>query len=92
MGLCEALTHFRLMAGRYVSIISSGILIGYAGFWRLYPDRRLRGIGAAAFLCVGIADARVADEYLFQIPPLIACRVPNFCVLAGCRVNKSENK
>jgi hypothetical protein len=52
--------------------ISSGLLIGYAGFWKLYPDRQLRGIGAAVFLCLGIAEAVVADEYVFQISPLIA--------------------
>ena len=55
-----------------LAVISSGILIGYIGFWHLYPDRRLRGIGAAVFLCLGIAEARVADEYMFQISPLIA--------------------
>lgn len=54
------------------AVISSGILIGYAAFWHLYPDRRLRGIGAAVFLCLGIAEAKVADEYMFQISPLIA--------------------
>jgi hypothetical protein len=54
------------------AVISSGLLIGYAGFWNLYPDRQLRGIGAAVFLCLGIAEATVADEYLFQISPLIA--------------------
>ena len=55
-----------------LAVISSGILIGYIGFWRLYPDRRLRGISVAVFLCLGIAEARVADEYMFQISPLIA--------------------
>jgi hypothetical protein len=54
------------------AVISSGILIGYAGFWHLYPGRRLRGIGVAVFLCLGIAEARIADEYIFQISPLIA--------------------
>jgi len=54
------------------AVISSGLLIGYAGFWNLYPDRQLRGIGAAVFLCIGIAGAAVADQYLFQIFPLIA--------------------
>jgi hypothetical protein len=55
-----------------LAVICSGVLIGYCGFWRLYPDRRLRGIGVAVFLCLGIAEARVADVYLFQISPLIA--------------------
>lgn len=54
------------------AVISSGLLIGYAGFWNLYPDRQLRSIGAVVFLCLGIAEAKVADEYLFQISPLIA--------------------
>jgi hypothetical protein len=54
------------------AVISSGILIGYAGFWHLCPGRRPRAIGAAVFLCLGVAEARVADEYMFQISPLIA--------------------
>ncbi len=54
------------------TVVSSGILIGYAGFWRLYPDWRRRGIGAVVFLCLGIAEARIADEYMFQVSPLIA--------------------
>lgn len=53
------------------AVICLGLLIGYAGFWHLYPDPRLRGIGAAVFLCLGIAEARVADEYIFQISPLM---------------------
>jgi hypothetical protein len=52
--------------------IFSGISIGYAGFWKLYRNRRLRWIGAAVFLCLAFAEARVADEYIFQICPLIA--------------------
>jgi len=55
----------------FVTILA-GILGGYAGFWKLYPDRQSRWIGAAVFLCVGFAEARVADEYVFQICPLIA--------------------
>ena len=54
------------------AVLFSGLLIGYAGFWRLYSDQRIRVIGAALFLCLGIAEARIADEYLFQISPLIA--------------------
>jgi hypothetical protein len=53
-------------------LISSGILIGYAGFWRLYPDRRARWVGAVVFLCLGFAQAIVADVYIFQTSPLIA--------------------
>ena len=53
-------------------VITSGILIGYRGFWHLYRVGRLRWIGAAVFLCLGIAEARVADEYMFQISPLVA--------------------
>jgi hypothetical protein len=54
------------------AVVTSGILIGYAGFWHLYFDWRLRGIGAIVFLCLGIAEARIADEYMFQVSPLIA--------------------
>lgn len=53
-------------------VISSGILIGYAGFWRLYPDRWSRWVGTAVFLCLGLAQATVADVYVFQTSPLIA--------------------
>ncbi len=52
--------------------IAAGIFIGYAGFWKLYPDRELRWIGVGVFLCFGIAEAAVADEYLFQVSPLLA--------------------
>lgn len=53
-------------------VISSGLLIGYAGFWRLFPDKRARWAGAAVFLCLGLAEAKVADVYIFQTSPLIA--------------------
>jgi hypothetical protein len=53
-------------------VISSGILIGYAGFWRLYPDRWARWVGVVVFLCLGLAEATVADVYIFQTSPLIA--------------------
>jgi hypothetical protein len=53
-------------------VISSGILIGYAGFWRLYPDRWARWFGTVVFLCIGLAEAIVADAYTFQTSPLIA--------------------
>jgi hypothetical protein len=52
--------------------IAGGVFIGYAAFWKLYPDRLLRWIGAGIFLCLGFAEAKVADEYIFQISPLIA--------------------
>jgi hypothetical protein len=52
--------------------IVAGLFIGYAAFWKLYPDRLLRWIGAGIFLCLGFAEVRVADEYIFQISPLIA--------------------
>jgi hypothetical protein len=52
--------------------IASGILIGYAGFLHLCPEGRLRGVGVAVFVFFAIAEARVADEYVFQIAPLIA--------------------
>jgi hypothetical protein len=54
------------------TVISSGILIGYSGFWQLYPKWRLREIGAVVFFCLAIAEARIADEYMFQVSPLIA--------------------
>jgi hypothetical protein len=69
------LTGLSLAATYDISIIFSiagGLFVGYAGFWRLYPERRLRWIGAGIFLCLGVAEARVADEYMFQISPLIA--------------------
>jgi hypothetical protein len=55
-----------------LAIILIGILIGYAGFWLSYPDQRLRLAGAAVFLSLGLAEAKVADVYIFQISPLIA--------------------
>jgi hypothetical protein len=55
-----------------LAIIFVGLLIGYVGFWLLYPDRRLRLAGAAVFLLLGLAEAKVADVYIFQISPLIA--------------------
>jgi hypothetical protein len=55
-----------------LAVISLGILIGYAGLWKLFSDRRLRLIGVAVFLCLAIAEAGIADEYMFQVSPLIA--------------------
>jgi len=55
-----------------LAIIFIGLLIGYAGFWVSYPDQRLRLAGAAVFLLLGLAEAKVADVYIFQISPLIA--------------------
>jgi hypothetical protein len=52
--------------------IAAGLFIGYAGFWKLYPDPQLRWIGVGVFLCLGIAEVKIADEYMFQISPLIA--------------------
>lgn len=78
MELIPSVSHFigMSLADTYdiviFAVIASGLLIGYAGFWNLYPDRQLRGIGAVVFLCLGIAEAKVADEYMFQISPLIA--------------------
>ena len=54
------------------AVISLGVLVGYAGFWRLYPDERLLWVGIGTFLCLGLAEAMVADVYIFQISPLIA--------------------
>jgi hypothetical protein len=53
-------------------VVSLGVLIGYAGFLHLCPDLRARWMGAAAFLCLGLVEARVADVYIFQTSPLIA--------------------
>jgi hypothetical protein len=55
-----------------LAVISLGILIGYAGFRKLFSDRRLRLIGVAVFLCFAIAEAAIADVYMFQVSPLIA--------------------
>jgi hypothetical protein len=52
--------------------IAAGLLIGYAAFWKLYPEQQLRWIGVGVFLCLGFAEAKIADEYIFQISPLIA--------------------
>jgi hypothetical protein len=52
--------------------ITGGLLIGYAAFWKLYPDQQLRWIGVGVFLCLGFAEAKIADEYIFSISPLIA--------------------
>jgi hypothetical protein len=54
------------------AVVSLGILIGYAGFWRLYPDQQVRWAAAAVFLCLGLVEAKVADFYIFQISPLVA--------------------
>lgn len=54
------------------ALISLGVMIGYAGFWKLCPDQRARWVGAAVFLCLGLAEAKVADVYIFQTSPLIA--------------------
>ncbi len=55
-----------------LSVIFLGILTGYAGFWRLFPDKKVRWVGALVFLCLGLAEAKVADVYIFQISPLLA--------------------
>lgn len=54
------------------AVIVAGLLIGYAGFFELYGERRLRWIGVAVFVCIGVAEGRVADEYVFQVSPLVA--------------------
>ena len=53
-------------------VILSGILIGYAGCWRLYADRRARSVEAAVFVCLGLTQAWASDVYIFQSSPLIA--------------------
>jgi hypothetical protein len=54
------------------AVVSLGIATGYAGFWHLCPDPRARLVGAAVFLCLGVAEATVDDVYIFQTSPLIA--------------------
>jgi hypothetical protein len=55
-----------------LTVIISAIFIGFAGFCRLFPDRRARFLGAAMFLCLGLAQAKLADVYTFQSAPLVA--------------------
>jgi hypothetical protein len=55
-----------------LTVIVSAILIGFAGFRRLYPDRRARLLGAAMFVCLALAQAKLADVYIFQSAPLVA--------------------
>jgi hypothetical protein len=55
-----------------LAVVSLGILIGYSGFWRLFPDKRARWVGSIVFLCLGLVEARVADVYVYQISPLVA--------------------
>jgi hypothetical protein len=54
------------------TVIVSAILFGFAGFCRMYPDRRARVLGGAMFLCLGLAQAKLADVYIFQSAPLVA--------------------
>jgi hypothetical protein len=54
------------------TVIMSAILIGFGGFCRMYPDRRARFLAAAMFLCLGLAQAKLADVYIFQSAPLVA--------------------
>jgi hypothetical protein len=55
-----------------LTVVASGLLIGFAGFWQLYPDWRARWLGAGVFLCLGFAQAKLADVYTFQTAPLVA--------------------
>jgi hypothetical protein len=55
-----------------LSVICLGSLIGYAGFWQMFSNQQVRWLGAAIFLCLGLAQARAADVYVFQTSPLIA--------------------
>jgi hypothetical protein len=54
------------------AVIVSGLLIGFGGFWQLHPDWRARWVGAGVFFCLGLAQAKLADVYIFQTAPLIA--------------------
>ena len=80
-GIAELIPAFSSLAGMSLAgafdlltfaVIALGLLIGYTGFRRLYPERSLRLVGAAVFLCLGLAQALVADVYIYQISPLIA--------------------
>ena len=55
-----------------LSIVLAGLLLGCAGFWCMFPNTQIRWAGAAAFLCLGLAELAVADVYIFQVSPLIA--------------------
>jgi hypothetical protein len=55
-----------------IAVIFLGLGIGYAGFWRMFPDAQLRLAGAGVFLLLGIAEITVANVYVFQSSPLIA--------------------
>jgi hypothetical protein len=55
-----------------LTVVSSSIVLGYAGFCCLFPDGRRRALGVLVFLCLGIAEAKIADEYMFQVAPLVA--------------------
>jgi hypothetical protein len=55
-----------------LTVIASATLIGFAGFCGLYPDRRARLLGAAMFVCLALAQAKLADVYIFQSAPLVA--------------------
>jgi hypothetical protein len=54
------------------ALIFGGIATGYAGFCRLYAEPEIRWVGAVVFLCLGLAEAIVADVYIFQVSPLFA--------------------
>ncbi len=55
-----------------LAVVFLGVATGYAGFWHSCADPRARWAGAAVFLCLGLAEATVADVYVFQTSPLIA--------------------
>ena len=65
-----------------LAVVSLGIVIGYAGFWCLYPTRRVRSAGIAIFLSLGLVEATVADVYIFQVSPLIAQGSVSSCTSA----------
>ena len=54
------------------AMILLGVLVGYYGFWCLFPDVQVRWAGVLIFLCLGFVEAKVADVYVFQISPLLA--------------------
>lgn len=55
-----------------LAVILCGLAAGYCGFVQLFPSAQSRWLGIVVFVCIGLAEARVADEYIFQSSPLVA--------------------
>ena len=65
-------TSLRMRSTYSICICPQGLVLVTPGFCTAYPDLRLRWAGVCVFLCLGLAEAKVADVYIFQISPLIA--------------------